>query len=92
MLPIFECVQCFVSGGQEVERMMPTPQTPPSLSSNPPLDPHPIVLQPACPYFTQKQISALSTRLRSPVLSENKEIQIRLQACFWIEEVGNLLQ
>ena len=92
MLPIFECVQCFVSGGQEVERMMPTPQTPPSPSSNPPLDPHPIVLQPAYPYFTQKQISTLSTRLRSPVLSENKEIQIRLQACFWIEEVGNFLQ
>lgn len=73
--------------------MMPTPQSPPSPSSNPPApNPHPIVLQAAYPYFTQKQIIALSTRLRTPLLSENKEIQIRLQACYWIEEVGNYLQ
>jgi len=71
---------------------MPTPQTPPSPSSNPPPDPHPIVLQPAYPYFTQKQITALSSRLRGPLLSESKEVQLRLQACFWIEEVGNYLQ
>jgi CTD kinase subunit beta len=71
---------------------MPTPQTPPSPSSNPPLDPHPIVLQPAYPYFDQKQITALSSRLLGPLLSENKEVQIRLQACYWIEEVGNYLQ
>jgi CTD kinase subunit beta len=71
---------------------MPTPQTPPSPSSNPPLDPHPIVLQPAYPYFNQKQITELSARLRSPNLPENKEVLIRLQACFWIEDVGNYLQ
>jgi CTD kinase subunit beta len=72
--------------------MMPTPQTPPSPSSNPPIDPHPIVLQPSYPYFTTKQITTLATRLRSPLVSENKEVQIRLQACWWIEEVGNFLQ
>ena len=72
--------------------MMPTPQTPPSPSSNPPVDPHPIVLQPAYPYFSQKQIAALSSRLRGNQFTENKEIQIRLQACYWIEEVGNFLQ
>jgi hypothetical protein len=72
--------------------MMPTPQTPPSPSSNPPLDPHPIILQPAYPYFTTKQITTLLTRLRTPNLSESKEVQIRLQACWWIEEVGNFLQ
>ena len=72
--------------------MMPTPQTPPSPSSNPSLDPHPIILQPAYPYFTQRQITMLSERLRTPMLSENKESQIRLQACHWIEEVGNYLQ
>jgi len=72
---------------------MPTPQTPPSPSSNPPPpDPHPIVLQPAYPYFTQKQITALSTRLRVPSVPESKEVQIRLQACYWIEEVGTYLQ
>ena len=71
---------------------MPTPQTPPSPSSNPPLDPHPIILQPSYPYFTQKQITALSTRLRVRQLTENKETQIRLQASFWIEDVGNYLQ
>lgn len=71
---------------------MPTPQTPPSPSSNPPPDPHPIVLQPAYPYFTQKQITPLSSRLRGPLLSESKEVQLRLQACLWIEEVGNYLQ
>ena len=72
--------------------MMPTPQTPPSPTSNPPVDPHPIVLQPAYPYFTQKQITALSSRLRSPLWSESKEVLCRLQACYWIEEVGNYLQ
>ena len=83
-----------LTGALSTDRMMPTPQTPPSPSSNPrpPHDPHPIVLQPAYPYFTQKQITALSNRLRGPVLSENKEVQIRLQACFWIEQVGNFLQ
>jgi hypothetical protein len=71
---------------------MPTPQTPPSPSSNPPpLDPHPIVLQPAYPYFNQRQITALSSRLRGS-LPENREVQIRLQACAWIEQVGNYLQ
>ena len=74
------------------KKMMPTPQTPPSPSSNPPLDPHPIVLQQGYPYFTQKQITALSARLRGPRLSESKEVQIRLQACLWIEEVGNHFQ
>jgi CTD kinase subunit beta len=34
----------------------------------------------------------LSNRMRGPVLSENKQIQIRLGACFWIEHVGNFLQ
>lgn len=56
------------------------------------MDPHPIVLQPAYPYFTQRQISALSARLRGPMWTENKEVQVRLQACRWIEEVGNFLQ
>ena len=71
--------------------MMPTPQTPPSPSSNPPIDPHPIILQPSYPYFTEKHITALSTRARRTV-SENKEVQLRLQSCYWIEEVGNSLQ
>jgi hypothetical protein len=72
--------------------MMPTPQTPPSPSSQPPQDPHPIVLQPSYPYFTSKQITALSTRLTTPQLPETKQVQIRLQACWWIEEVATHLQ
>ena len=70
---------------------MPTPQTPPSPSSNPPIDPHPTILQPSYPYFSDKQIALLAARSRGSI-SENKEAQVRIQSCYWIEAVGNSLQ